>query len=132
MNAKILKTRITPYIPRLALFLFAIAPLTESNDWIFYINSVLIIGLFVLAIVGAVQVYRKDKENFIGYMAGSLQDNLYDLIIGIIGLIISYSMNLPRLAYFWWFVIAGSVISIIDRFHPFKCNSKDKNKKTKA
>lgn len=131
MDTKILKTRITPYIPRLALFLFAVAPLTESNDWIFYINSVLIIGLFVLSIVGAVRVYRKDKGDFIGYMAGSLQDNLYDLIIGIIGLIISYSMNL-RIAYFWWCVVVVAVGIIVGRFHPHKFNSQDKNKKTKA
>ena len=128
MDVKSIKTRITFYAPRLALLLFAIAPLTESKDWIFYTNSFLVIGLFALSIIEGVRVYRKEKENFIGYMVGDLQDNLYDLIIGIIGLIVCYSMNLPNRAYFWWFVVAVAGGIITNTLHSHKCNTKDKNK----
>lgn len=42
---------------RLILLFVAILPATESKDWLFYTVSVLIIGLFIMHVIYAIQLY---------------------------------------------------------------------------
>lgn len=41
---------------RLILLFVAILPATESKDWLFYTVSVLIIGLFIMHVIYAIQL----------------------------------------------------------------------------
>lgn len=49
-------------VPRLALLLYAISPVTETKEWMFYANSAAIICLFLMSIIYAIHIYKKDKK----------------------------------------------------------------------
>lgn len=109
-------------LPRAALLLYAIAPVTESKDWIFYIISTLIIGLFIASIICAVLMWKKSRKDFIEYVLGRKQDNLYDIMIAIAGFIVSYSMDAMNYSYFWCFVL---IFAIMELIYPFRLNNKN-------
>ena len=62
---------------RLILLFVAILPATESKDWLFYTVSVLIIGLFIMHVIYAIQLYRKEKSFLC--ITGNLRSELIDL-----------------------------------------------------
>ncbi|NCC10891.1 MAG: hypothetical protein EOM31_10400 [Bacteroidia bacterium] len=100
-------------LPRLALLLYAIIPVIESYDWLFCVSMFLIIVLFVLSIIYAIQIYLKNSKEFLVYLAGNKRDNLYELAIAIVGIIISYSMNVVNRSYFWAFVLVLAIIELV-------------------
>lgn len=61
---------------RLILLFVAILPATESKDWLFYTVSVLIIGLFIMHVIYAIQLYRKEKSFLC--ITGNLRSELID------------------------------------------------------
>lgn len=114
MDSAKIGAKLRSYYPMLALLLYALQPLFYDIEWLFYANSFLIVGLFVLAIIGAVRVYAKDRKNFIEYATGNPRHNLYELMITIIGLIISYSVNLPGYSpYIWWMLLLLTAVAVL-------------------
>ena len=97
---------------RLILLFVAILPDTESNDWLFYTVSVLIIGLFIIHVIyGIKQLYRQEKY-FLCIM-GNLRSELIDLMVEIAGLMVAYSMDYTGYIRFWWFMIAITLVGIL-------------------
>ena len=119
MKSKEIKLQLTSCLPRLALLLYAIAPVTENKEWVFYTLSPLIIVSFLFSFIWAIQIWRKSSNDFIEYIIGSKRDNLYDLIIAFVGIIVNYSLDVPNGLYFWCFVL---VFAIIELVYPFKLN----------
>lgn len=111
--------------PRIAFLLYALSPLIENIDCLYYINSFLIIALFIVSVIGYGKIYKKNKAYFLKYLIGSTIDNLYDLAIAITGIGISYFMHLNNRAYFWWFIL---ILTIIELLFPAKIIVKDKEK----
>lgn len=77
---------------RLILLFVAILPATESKDWLFYTVSVLIIGLFIMHVIYAIQLYRKEKSFLC--ITGNLRSELIDLMVDIAGLMVAYSRDI--------------------------------------
>lgn len=96
---------------RLILLFVAILPATESKDWLFYTVSVLIIGLFIMHVIYAIQLYRKEKSFLC--ITGNLQSDLIDLMVDIAGLMVAYSMDYTGYIRFWWFMIAVTLVGIL-------------------
>ena len=111
-------------LPRLALLLFAISPVTEKKDWIFYTNSFLIISLFVVSIIYVIHTCKKDRKEGLKFFVGDTDDNASYAMISLVGLIVSYSMDLNNIAWIWWLLLAGS---LLECFWPTKfVKEKDK------
>lgn len=96
---------------RLILLFVAILPATESKDWLFYTVSVLIIGLFIMHVIYAIQLNRKEKSFLC--ITGNLRSELIDLMVDIAGLMVAYSMDYTGYIRFWWFMIAITLVGIL-------------------
>jgi len=113
MKNKINSELIMTSLPTLGLLLWAISPVTENNDWLFYTCAVLSILSFLVFITGLIIVYKKDRKKFPTYLLGTPRDNLFYLFISIAGIIICYSLGIFDHAYFWWFLLIASILQLL-------------------
>lgn len=104
-------------LPRFALMLYAISPITEQKEWIFYINFIAAASLGLISIGYAIYIVCKSPKAFTKYMAGNPKDNLSDLMVAIVGLTVCYSMDLGYDAWLWWFIF---VVAILELLYPTK------------
>lgn len=125
MGINDLSIRKLSYLPRIALLLYAIDPILANYDWAFFVNSVLIILLFILSIIGYGKIYTKNKAYFLKSLIGNTAANIYDLIVAIIGIALSYYMHFDNRAYFWWFVL---IFAIVELLFPTKIIVKNKER----
>ena len=103
---------------RLILLFVAILPATESKDWLFYTVSVLIIGLFIMHVIYAIQLYRKEKSFLC--ITGNLRSELIDLMVDIAGLMVAYSIRYGKRIYDISEVINPfSILYLLDTFPLF-------------
>lgn len=98
---------------RLAQLLFAVSPLTDGNDTLFYACVSTAATLFLVFITTTVIVCKEEKWNTIVYISGNRITNSIDCVIGIIGIIVCRETEFIRLSYYWWTYFAISLISLI-------------------
>lgn len=114
----------TALLPKLGLLLYAVSPLTETTEWLFYTCSAVICGLFAWWLVRIIKAYRTDGKNFIYYIFGGPRDNIFYLAIAVLGLTVSYLMETGQSHIFWWVLIVATIGELI--FPLSKSSEKEK------
>lgn len=113
MNKIKIKEPLIFCLPRLALLLYAILPVTENKDWVFYTCAIFILISFLIFFVSVVIAYRKDRKNIKTYICGTPHDNLFDMFISLAGIIVCYSIDIPNRAIFWLFLLIMAIFQIL-------------------
>lgn len=111
MENKINNEAIMTSLPRLAVLLCAIMPVTENTDWLFYTCFILAVLSFLIFVTYSIIVCTKDHKKILDIF-GTSHDSLYDIFIAMTGIIISYSLGLSHRAYLWWFWLIASLFEI--------------------
>lgn len=101
---------VASYLPRLGFLLFAISPVTERNDRLFYVCIGLAVLSFFLAFALVLLAWR-NKES--AYLKGSLSEGLGDVGTAIVGLLVCYSLDCSRLVWFWWIILIFASIEVV-------------------
>ena len=117
MNIQRIKPHIMSSLPRFALMLYAISPITEQKEWIFNTVFILSGGLGIISIGYAIYAASKGFNAFARFMVGAPKDNLNDLMLAIVGLTVCYSMDLGYDAWLWWLIF---VVAILELLYPTK------------
>jgi hypothetical protein len=100
-------------LPRLGFLLWAISPIIENIDWLFYTCVILGILSVLAFAISLITVYKKNRKNFPTYFLGTPRDNLFDLFISIAGIIICYSLGIFDHAYLWLFLLTASILQLL-------------------
>ena len=89
-------------IPQLAFLIWAILPITESKDWLFYTCSLIIIALLALALICNIKDYLNMPRLAVKeILSFNVQTHIIYLVIYIIGIIVSYSLNHMKMVCLW-------------------------------
>ncbi len=103
----------TALLPRLALLLYAVSPLFETTEWLFYTSSVIICGLFALWLIRIIQVYRNDGKNLIYHIFGNPRCNIYDLGLAGLGITVSYVTMPNQHPILWWVLLIAAIGELV-------------------
>lgn len=100
-----------PLLGKVLLFLFAIKPIIEKIDLIFYVFCLSIIVLFSISTIGLIQRYKDSREKFLICLYGTRHDALYDCIISILG-ILSYYLVYHSFSGtgIWWCLLVTTIV----------------------
>jgi hypothetical protein len=113
MRNKKLTSIVMTYMPRFAMLIWALSPLTENIDWLFYTSSIIIITSFLIFVVGAVRVYGIDRRDFLAYIYGTRIDNFIDLFISVTGLLVCCFVVGHQLLIFWAFLVIADILQLM-------------------
>lgn len=101
----------------IGLLFWAIMPVTENSDWLYYTCAGLCFLAFSMFIAGSVIVYQEEREKFTTFILGTPRDNIYQIFIALAGIAICYAMNHTNLSCIWWVIIISSLLQL---FSPVK------------
>ena len=99
-------------IPNIIFLFLTISSISTSRSWLSYICDILCILFFLVFIIMSVYVYKKKYIFFLKDLCGFHCNSLFNLLLSIVGLIISYSINRSDWIIFWWFFLVSSIIRI--------------------
>ena len=85
---------IHPYCFSVFLLLFAIQPVTEANDVMFYtLSAVMGLSILIILISGIISI-SKDKKGFIkSVLAPNTPFQFFYILTAVVGIIVDYSLN---------------------------------------
>lgn len=99
-------------IPNIIFLFLTISSISTSKGRLSYLCAILCILFFLAFIMMSVHVYKKDYKKFLKDFCGFHRNSLFDLLLSIVGLIISYSINRSDWIIFWCFFLVSSIINI--------------------
>jgi len=102
------------YLPNFLLLLVAIDKVTELVFWLdMVVFGIIVVGLCIF-LFRSFQMLKKDRKNWMYCVLGDPQDDVYDVMIGIVGLIVGIAFNDMTDVIFWIGYIAVGIGEIID------------------
>lgn len=105
---------IRPYCFSIFLLLFAISPVTEANDMMYY-SLLAVMGLSILVmLVSAIISISKDKKRFIesAIVPPDVHFWFFYMLTSVVGIVIGYSLNSDTYK-FWIFLLVLMIIPIL-------------------
>ena len=96
--------------PRIALLTYALLPLTENSDSLFYASAAIIITMFAIAAF----VFLQHPKLNIGQaiVANNVNMICADFIISLTGLMVGIEQELSKTSFFWGVLIMLSCIEL--------------------
>ena len=113
MKRTALNFNIRPYCFSVFLLLFAISPVTEMNDVIFYtLTAIMGLSILVMLISGIVSI-SKDKKGFVkSALTPNIPFKFFYVLTAAAGIVVGYSMN-SNIYKFWIFFLVLEIIAIL-------------------
>lgn len=105
---------IRPYCFSIFLLLFAISPVAESNDVVYYaILAVMLLSLLVM-LASAIISISKDKKGFIesAIAPPDVHFWFFYILTSLVGIVVGYSLNSDTYK-FWIFLLVLMIIPIL-------------------
>lgn len=110
---------------QVAFLFYAILPITESIDWLYYVLVAIILTLFIVAIFLAIRTVVVDKSNLLKLLHLRKEDKIISIAIPLAGLIVAFSMQLKNMIFVWAFFLVLEIISIAIGNPPDASQEKD-------
>ena len=93
----------------LSMLIFALLPVFELNDTIFYIN----VGIFAIIILTLIYLVvtslKKGSVKLSELLFDDLATMVADVYIGIVGVSVCSCLNPGKIIYWWWFYLTFSL-----------------------
>lgn len=93
----------------LSMLIFALLPVFELNDTIFYIN----VGIFAIIILTLIYLVvtslKKGSVKLSELLFDDLATMVADVYIGIVGVSVCYCLNPGKIIYWWWIYLTFSL-----------------------
>lgn len=111
----------------LGLLLYAIMPVIENTDWLFYTCAGLMILSFCIFLAGSVFVYREEHGKIMTYLSGTPRDKIYQIFISLTGIAIYFSMNRSGLSWtwIWWAILITDLLELVSPVKEVKKDEPD-------
>ncbi|MDE6355048.1 MAG: hypothetical protein K2L56_08380 [Prevotella sp.] len=94
------------FAPRLSLLLYALLPVTEATDWLYYACAALTLASFAVFIAASVVALKNDKEEWMDNFCGDRRTGMYDMFIAIAGLTVGLALHNTGNSIFWGVILA--------------------------
>jgi len=101
------------YCINIALLLYAIAPVTEKKDVVFFLDNILSVVFVVLYVINSCVAYGKDREKFLSGFTDITPNTVFNGMVIIAGIAVGYSMDLPNVVMVWCFFLFLYIIYIV-------------------
>ena len=98
------------FAPRLSLLLYALLPVTEATDWLYYVCATLILASFAVFITTSIVALKSDKEEWMDNLCGDRRTGMYDMFIAIAGLTVGLALHSTGDSIFWGIILALCVM----------------------
>ena len=105
-----------PLLSRLGMMLFAITPVTYGTPWLAILVSASMLLSFAASFVLAYRLYRQDKAAGLRAVTGHPRDRYYDIMIGIMGLIVYSLTGLTGMIIVWLLLLISAFIEIRNNY----------------
>ena len=113
MKRTALDFNIRPYCFSTFMLLFAISPVTEANDVVFYTLSAIMGVILLVILVSAGISISKDKKGFVkSALTPNIPFKFFDVLTSVVGIVVGYSMN-SNSYQFWIFLLVLTIIAIL-------------------
>lgn len=96
-------------LPNFGLLLYAVSPICQAKDWLYF---PVILGCITAFVVVCIYLSRMKKKQILSFLYGTAQANLYMAIIGLIGIIVCLALNAQSI-YFWIVVLVIGLLECI-------------------
>lgn len=109
------------HLANVAFLLYAISPICESKEWLWYIILISSSLMLILYFIYMVHESRQDKKEISVSLLGTPLSNFFYAISGLIGIIVGVALELQTNIIFWSVV---TCTGIIEFFWPTKIKNK--------
>lgn len=115
------KNIIINYLANVAFLLYAISPICESKEWLWYIVLISSSLMLVLYFIYMMHESRQSKKEILVSLLGTPLSNFFYVISGLIGIIVAIALDLQTNIIFWSVVTCAGTIEF---FWPTKIKNK--------
>lgn len=117
------KSIIINYLANVAFLLYAICPICESKEWLWYTVQISSALMLLLYFIYMVHESKQSKKGMLDFLFGTRFSNLSYAISGLIGIIVAIALDLQTNIIFWSVVTCTGAIEF---FWPTKIKDKQK------
>ncbi len=100
-------------ITRFALLIFALMPVFELNEYVFYFNAALFIILVLYRLYLFANDCKKYGKEIFDITRRNSPETVCDLFITVMALSVCYSVNAGGITYLWWVMLGLSTIEVV-------------------
>lgn len=104
------KNNIIYYLPNVAFLLYAIVPICDAKEWLWYVVQIYSASILILYFICMMRKSKQNKKEMLAFMLGTRLSNFFYAISGLTGIIVAIALDLQTNIIFWSVVTCTGAI----------------------